>query len=80
MFKVKYTGKGGYQCEKDSADKLLTVDEWYDVEHVDVGGWCTYLSLKGFDSKTFNSVLFEESEDVDKEISKAMKRMLGYAK
>ena len=80
MFKVKYTGKGGYQCEKDSADRLLTVDEWYDVEYVDVGGWCTYLRLFGFDNQTFNSALFEESEGVNIAISKAMRGLLGYDK
>ena len=80
MFKVKYTGKGGYQSEKDSADKLLSVGEWYDVESVDVGSFGTYLRLFGFDNKTFNSALFEESEDVDKEISKYVKGILGYVK
>ena len=40
--------------------KLLTVGAIYTVEYVTVEGWYTYIGLREFPDKEFNSVLFEE--------------------
>ena len=68
LFKLKFTGSGGYPMEQESAKKLLVVGRSYGVTSVDVGGWVTYLTLEGFE-KTFNSCLFEDSDELQEAIS-----------
>lgn len=68
LFKLKFTGSGGYQMEQEYAKKLLVVGSSYGVTSVEVGGWVTYLTLEGFE-KTFNSCLFEDSDELQEAIS-----------
>lgn len=60
--KVKYTGKGGYDCHKEYANKHLKVGEIYTIDHTDVGGWHTDVYLKEVPDKAFNSVHFVDAE------------------
>lgn len=76
---VKFTGRGGYQCERDFAKDLLVVGNCYKVVKVEVSGWNTDIYLEDIYkpySETvlygFNSALFEDSEDIDKIIAKGM--------
>lgn len=45
-----------YSCPYE----LLEIGKEYTVTNVDVRGWVTYLTLKEFPDKWFNSVLFDE--------------------
>lgn len=45
-----------YSCPYE----LLEIGKEYTVTNVDVYGWYTYLTLKEFPDKQFNSVLFDE--------------------
>ena len=42
---------------------LLTVGELYTIDYMDVCSFVTYVYLKEFPNKHFNSVLFEEVEE-----------------
>ena len=68
LFKLKFTGSGGYTMEQESDKKLLVVGHSYGVTSVDVGGCVTYLTLEGFE-KTFNSCLFEDCDELQEAIS-----------
>jgi hypothetical protein len=57
--KVKYTGNGGYQGDKDHANNYLKVGETYTVLTTKVSGWCTDVFLKELPNQCFNSVHFE---------------------
>lgn len=48
----------GRGLEREEAQKLLTEGAVYEVESVQVGGWCTDIELKEFPGKKFNSVFF----------------------
>ena len=48
----------GREHEKEEAKILLTEGAVYEVESVQVGGWCTDIELKEFLGKKFNSVFF----------------------
>lgn len=56
--KVGYTGKGGYDSDKEHANKYLKVGEIYTVDYTDVGSYHTNVYLKEFLNKSFNSVHF----------------------
>ena len=58
--KIKYTGKGGYDSDKEYANKHLSVNEVYTVCYIDVGGWRTEVYLEELPNLCFNSVHFEE--------------------
>lgn len=49
-----------YVCNYD----LLEVGKEYTVTKIHVYSWFTMIELKEFPNKKFNSVLFEESEDL----------------
>ena len=61
--KVKFTGKGGYQVENDLANSILTVNEEYDCDDVNVGSYSSEYHLVGLG--WFNTVMFEDSEIFD---------------
>lgn len=58
--KVRYTGEGGYDGDKEQSDKHLTVGEVYTVENTSVGGWSTSVLLQEVEKERFNSVHFED--------------------
>lgn len=62
--KVIYTGTGGYPMHKEIANKHLVVGNTYIVEGIEVGGWHTDVYLRGFGSVRFNSVMFEDVEEL----------------
>ncbi len=60
--RVKYTGKNGYEYDKEHANKHLKVGEIYTVENTYVSGWHTDVWLKEVPNEKFNSVHFEGVE------------------
>lgn len=67
--KVRFHGKGGYDSENKRANSVLTVGEYYDVVHIDVGNWVSYYTLDGL-PHTYNTVMFDDSpifEDAKKD-------------
>ena len=62
--RVIYTGKGGYDYHRETANNHLTVGNTYEVYFTDVGGWHTDVYLKGFETIPFNSVMFEDVEEL----------------
>lgn len=57
---VVFTGKGGYDYEKELASTMMDVGETYIVERTDVGAWRTDVYLRGVPGK-WNSTLFEDA-------------------
>lgn len=60
--KIKFTGRGGYPFEVENAKEVLTINEYYEIEHVLVDRFSTEVYLKGL-KYPFNSCLFEEDEN-----------------
>lgn len=58
--KVKYTGKNGYDSDKEHADNYLNVDEIYTVDYTNVGDWRTTVRLIEFPALLFNAVHFNK--------------------
>lgn len=60
---VRYTGRGGYKCDRDAAEALgLAVGKVYEVSRTNIGGFQTNVWLVGVESKFgFNSVMFEDA-------------------
>jgi hypothetical protein len=56
--RVKYLGKNGIESDILSASRQLKVGKTYYVYRIDIGGWETRLSLRGYPND-FNSVCFE---------------------
>ena len=59
-----FEGKGGYECERESAKEKLIVGQDYYVEKVIVGSYNTEIYLTNI-SGSFNSCLFERDEYLD---------------
>lgn len=57
--KVRYTGTGGYQGDKDHANKHLVVGEIYTVLETEVHSSISYVYLKEISNQNFNTVMFE---------------------
>ena len=60
--RVKFTGKNGYEHDKEHANKYLKVGETYTVENNYVSGWHTDVWLKEVPNEKFNSVHFKDVE------------------
>lgn len=58
--KVVYTGKGGYDYQKEEYGKVLKVGETYTIEESDIGSWSSVFYLEEVPGKAFNTVLFAE--------------------
>lgn len=61
--KVKFINKGGYPGDVEKARIFLNTKKSYTVDYVDVGRWISYVYLKEFPGKRFNTVMFEEEEN-----------------
>lgn len=62
--KVIFTGNHGYESERESAKKILTVGEVYEVESTNVYSFSSTVELvghKGF----FNTVMFDNVSKTD---------------
>lgn len=57
--RVKYTGKGGYDSDRELANKYLTIGECYTVCYIAVYDWYSTVELEEFENIEFNTVLFE---------------------
>lgn len=64
--KVKFLGVGGLDCDEEYGNKYLSVGGIYTVDEIYVGGWCSQVELKEYPKKKFNTVMFEDVEEVEK--------------
>ena len=51
--------ENGREHEREEVKRLLTEGAVYEVESLQVGGWCSDIELKEFPGKKFNSVFFQ---------------------
>jgi len=58
--KILFTGKGGYDSDKEYANKHLTVDEIYTVDKILIDNWSSTIILEEFPFKSFNTVMFKD--------------------
>lgn len=56
---VLYTGKGGYDSQKEYANRFLQSGTEYEVDRLEVGRSSSSVFLKEFPDKGFNSVHFK---------------------
>jgi hypothetical protein len=54
--KVVFLSSGGYDGERENAEKILTVGAVYTVSAVEIGGFSSTVTLEGLG--TFNTVMF----------------------
>ena len=59
--KVIFTGKGGGEFDQQYHRKYLEVGHEYTVAYTEVGGSHSYVYLKEFLGKPFNTLCFKES-------------------
>ena len=69
---VIYTGKGGMDNDKTTANQYLTVGNKYTVDYTNVGSWSTEVYLKEITATWpsghrvyFNSVMFKHEDEVE---------------
>ena len=61
---AKYTKpNAGYNCDKETNRKYLTLNQKYEVSYVSMGQSHTSIHLKDFPKAVFNSVSFEFYHD-----------------
>lgn len=48
----------GREHESKKAHELLVEGQVYEVESLNIGGWCSYIQLKEFPGEEFNAVHF----------------------
>ena len=61
---AKYTNpNAGYNCDKETNQKYLTLNQRYDVSRVSMGQSHTTIYLKDFPKVAFNSISFEFYHD-----------------
>ena len=63
--KVKFINDNGYDFEREEANQILGTDKIYTVKHINVGGWISYVHLKEIPNKSFNTVMFDEVEEIN---------------
>lgn len=56
--KIIYTGIGGYDSQKEDANKILEVGSEYTVEEIYVGRSSSTVTLQEVSEKEFNTVMF----------------------
>lgn len=79
--KAIHTGPGGYDSDKEQAEKVLVKDREYTVEAIEVGGWRTDIQLLEVgDLHDFNSVMFDfyDAEGNSIDIVDEYKELFGY--
>ena len=58
-YKVRYTGKNGYDSDLEKSNQYLIVDEVYTIEKTKVRSFHTSVLLQEVNNQWFNSVHFE---------------------
>lgn len=58
--KVIYLGKGGYDCDREHANKFLKVGQEYTVVSREVHSWSSTFTLAEFPGEKFNNVMFDK--------------------
>ena len=53
----------GYDYDAMHAQKYLKLGETYTVDSIEIGGWCSYITLVEMPYKKFNSVHFKLIKD-----------------
>ena len=59
---VRFTGKGGYDYDREKANRHLAVGSVYTVDKVDIDPWSSVVYLKETPKICFNSVMFIEDK------------------
>ena len=62
MYKVKYTGNGGFQMERDRANKVFVVGQEYEVVGGTIYSWVSEFVIDGIKG-TWNTTLFDTGSD-----------------
>lgn len=57
--KVLFTGKGGYESNKEHANRYLTVGVEYTLSNIKIDNWSSTVELEEFPDIVFNSAHFE---------------------
>jgi len=57
--KVVFTGTGGFENEREYANKMFKVGQTYTVRNIDVRSWVSYVEFEEFPGGRFNSVMFD---------------------
>lgn len=70
--KVRFTAEGGQESENAEARSLLEIGGLYTVKETEVGNWCSEVYLEEVKGG-FNTVMFEDAEDLAAKISKSQK-------
>lgn len=63
MYKVKYIGEGGFQIERDHANKVFVVGQEYEVIGGSIYSWSSEFVLAGIDG-SWNTTLFDTGFDI----------------
>ena len=61
--KVVYTGKNGYDSDKEYANRYLTIGEIYTVYYTNVESWSSTVVLKEYPDQSFNTAHFNQHKD-----------------
>lgn len=62
--KIRYTGEGGYDYQREAADKIFEVGQVLTVEGMEVGSWSSSVKIDG---KWYNTVMFENIDETPPE-------------
>ncbi len=62
--KVIFTAQGGYDCELESAKKIIKIGAEYTVKEIYVGRNSSTVTLEEIDGKEFNTVMFIDKVEV----------------
>lgn len=62
--KVVFNGREGTNWDLDKANRVFSVGQVLEVEHIYVGSWETEVKFKGYDG-TFNSVMFDDYRELN---------------
>lgn len=73
--KVYFLGENGYEGELNVALKTFPIGHELTVSHIDVGSSISYVYFKEFPHKSFNTVMFSESNPLKKT---KVRRMEGW--
>lgn len=60
--RVKFMNENGYDRERERAARILSIEDTYTIDWIEIGGWRTEIYLKEFPNESFNSVMFKEAE------------------
>lgn len=57
---LRYTGKNGYDSDREYANKFMTVGQIFRLEVCEIGSSASTFTFKELPNKNFNTVMFEK--------------------